>query len=67
MTEDDNQYLIMWEDFDDRICISVFDHVFVPSLDHETLKAAMGCSYWRFLEGKCEIYEVKRVHILRNE
>jgi len=63
MTEDEKQYLIMWEDED----AGIDDRVFVPRLDHETLKSAMHDNYWRFLEGKCEIYEVKRVHILRNE
>ena len=63
MTEDDKQYLIMWEDED----TGIDDRVFVSRLDHETLRAAMNFNYWRFLEGKCEIYEVKRVHILRNE
>ena len=37
MTEDDKQYLIMWEDED----TGIDDRVFVPRLDHKTLRAAM--------------------------
>ena len=65
MTEDDKQYLIIWTESDweyDSDC-----HAVVPNLDHKTLKSAMGDYYTCFLKGECEIYEVKRVHILRNE